>query len=132
MSTLTNTKSPPSKELAPAEPISTLETTAATSYVHVHPALLLSLYFWRFDAIVKDPVAALTSLVFPVAILQLAYVIICLPPTEEGSRTKPTEPKTWVKRKGDKKHADSGLTGKIVVCCVKFIPIELASHGVLY
>lgn len=87
---------------APAGPIDTLDTDAAKVYTHVHPVLLLSLYAYRFKAIVADPVPALASTLPWLLVLQVAYAIICLPPA--GGGTAGTAAKEKEKRRpGEKK-----------------------------
>lgn len=81
-------------------PIELLPTDLARLYTHVHPALLLSAYYLRFPALVSDPVSTLLNSLIPLAVIQMSYVIICLPVT--GSSTKPLKkPKPGAARKQD-------------------------------
>ena len=102
---------------APATPIEPLNTDAARIYTHIHPFLVLSLYAFKFNDLVADPVPALLSTLLPLAVLQIAYVAICLPPTS-GTST----PAQFKKQKlGDKKKPapgklEKGINGTIVVC----------------
>lgn len=105
------------KPRPPATPIDILNNDTARVYTHIHPVLVLSLYSYKFNSIVADPVAALTSTLLPLSILQIAYVAICLPPTGgSGAAAAQTE-----KRKpGEKKKAapgklESGVNSKIIV-----------------
>jgi hypothetical protein len=80
----------------------------------MHPFAILSMYAYRFNAIVADPVPALVGILGPLAVLQIAYVAVCLPPTGETPKVKKSKP-------GEKKrHApgklESGVNGTIVVC----------------
>ncbi|KAL4894446.1 GPI biosynthesis protein Pig-F [Aspergillus ambiguus] len=69
---------PPAPKSAP--PVSIQPTQLAQTYATIHPLLLLTLLAARFDAFVADPVAELTSDLPLLAILQVAYMTICLPP----------------------------------------------------
>jgi phosphatidylinositol glycan class F len=101
-----------------ASPIEPLKNDAARIYTHIHPVVVLSLYAYQFPAIVADPVSALLALLAPLAVLQIAYVAVCLPPTGET-------PKVRKSKIGEKKKSgsglglgklESGLNGAIVVC----------------
>ncbi|KAI9777772.1 MAG: Glycosylphosphatidylinositol (GPI) anchor assembly protein [Geoglossum umbratile] len=74
------TSTPERKTHSSSLPVNTLDSTLARSFTHIHPVLLLSLYYLRFDALVADPVAELLVSSVPVAAIQLAYLAICLPP----------------------------------------------------
>jgi phosphatidylinositol glycan class F len=96
-----------------ASPIEPFKNDVARLYTHVHPVAILSLYAYKFNALVADPVTALLSLLAPLAVLQIAYVAVCLPPTGETPKVKKSKP-------GEKKrHApgklESGVNGTIVV-----------------
>lgn len=124
----------PIKSSIPVSPVEPLSNPTARLYTHIHPVLLLSVYFVRFNAIVADPVASLTTLLLPISVLQLAYVAICLPPTGTGGSSTATSAasKTWVKRKTDakKQQADGGIGTKIVVSREEFpLDIELLAFG---
>jgi phosphatidylinositol glycan class F len=97
-----------------APPIEPLHNDTARIYTHVHPVIVLSLYAYKFPAIVADPVPALLSILAPLAVLQVAYVALCLPPTG-GTPTirkqKPGEKKSRLPGK-----LETGLNSKIVVC----------------
>ena len=62
------------------EPTSLLPTSVARTYSHVYPVLVLTLFVGSFQALVRDPVATLSALLPPVAALQAAYCVLCLPP----------------------------------------------------
>jgi phosphatidylinositol glycan class F len=61
--------------------INVLNTDAAKIYTHLHPFLVLSSYFLNFSSIVADPVSSLLKCLIPLGILQIAYVVVCLPAT---------------------------------------------------
>ncbi|RKF57643.1 Glycosylphosphatidylinositol anchor biosynthesis protein 11 [Erysiphe neolycopersici] len=44
-----------------------------------HPILLLSAYVAQFSYLVVDPLQALLNFLFPLTIIQIAYVAVCLP-----------------------------------------------------
>ncbi|QKX56869.1 uncharacterized protein TRUGW13939_03976 [Talaromyces rugulosus] len=60
-------------------PVDIRSTPAAQTYSHVHPAVLLALYAVRFPALVADPVSTLLSDLPIFTVLQVAYVVTCLP-----------------------------------------------------
>jgi GPI biosynthesis protein family Pig-F len=74
---------PPRKPSVP--PIDFLSSTAARTYAHIHPALLLSLYVMRFPGLVADPVSNLLLGLPFLAALQGTYVVTCLPPAGSSS-----------------------------------------------
>jgi phosphatidylinositol glycan class F len=97
-----------------AAPVEPLKNDVAQIYTYLHPIVVLSLYAYKFPAIVADPVPALLSTLAPLAVLQIAFVAVCLPPTGETPKVKKSKP-------GEKKrHApgklESGVNGTIVVC----------------
>lgn len=97
-----------------AAPIEPLANETARVYTHIHPLLILSVYAFKFRDLVADPVPALLSTLAPLAVLQVAYVAVCLPPTggtPSIRKSKPGEKKTKVPAK-----VESGLNSKIVVC----------------
>lgn len=84
-------------------PIRNLNSNAANVYTHIHPIIVLSGYYALFQKIVDDPLQQLSLLLLPLAILQTAYVTVCLPITgsqpnsAKGSTSKPVQ-----RRKGDR------------------------------
>ncbi|KAK8089231.1 hypothetical protein PG997_004192 [Apiospora hydei] len=71
--------------------IPTLPSPLAQALRHVHPALLLSLFYLRFGALVRDPVSALISALPAVAVLQVAYAVICLPAAGSSAAVQPAK-----------------------------------------
>ncbi|KAF7616833.1 putative GPI-anchor biosynthesis protein [Aspergillus flavus] len=78
---------PPSPSLAQgpaapksAPPIHILPNNISKTYALIHPVLLLALLALRFNALVADPVAELLSKLPFLAMLQVAFVMTCLPP----------------------------------------------------
>lgn len=86
---------PGSPTQAPAEkpsppPVNVLPSQLAQAYSYAHPAVLLGLCAYRFEALVADPVRELLTDLPWLAALQISYVVLCLPPagttsTEAGS-----------------------------------------------
>jgi phosphatidylinositol glycan class F len=60
-------------------PVELLPTDLARIVSQAHPALLLSAYYLRFPALVADPVSTLLNSLLPLATIQIAYAVICLP-----------------------------------------------------
>lgn len=69
----------PRKITPTSRPVSVFASPAAQLYTHIHPVLLLSLFYLAFPALVLDPVSALQRALFPLSILQLFYITLCLP-----------------------------------------------------
>jgi hypothetical protein len=94
-----------------SDAINVLNTDTAQLYTHIHPFLVLSAYFFNFTSIVTDPVSSLSTFLIPLSILQVAYVILCLPATGSSPSVVP-------KGSGQKKSSKSrteGLSSKITV-----------------
>lgn len=96
-----------------AAPIEPLKNDTAHIYTHLHPIVVLSIYAYKFQDIVADPVPALLSIVAPLAVLQIAYVAICLPPTGETPKVRKSKP--GEKKKHVPGKLESGVKGTIVV-----------------
>jgi hypothetical protein len=82
-------------------------------YTHIHPIFILSLYAYKFQHIVADPVPALLSILGPLAVLQTAFVAVSLPPTGETPKFEKRKP--GEKRKFTPGKLATGINGKIVV-----------------
>ncbi|KAF4637759.1 hypothetical protein G7Y89_g331 [Cudoniella acicularis] len=82
-------QSAPAPAEKPSLPVELLPTDIARIFSQAHPALLLSAYYLRFPAFVADPVPTLLSSLLPLAIIQIAYTIICVPAV--GTSTKPVK-----------------------------------------
>lgn len=77
--------SPGSPSQAPAEkpgapPINILPSKLSQGYSCVHPVLLLTLCAVRFEKLVANPVQELLRDLPWLALLQISYVMLCLPP----------------------------------------------------
>lgn len=90
--------------------IATLDTTASKVLSTLRPALLLALLAGRFCAFVEDPVSELQTGLIGLAVFQVAYAVICLPPagSQPGKSTKKPRP-------GERKKHDSSGPNLIVV-----------------
>lgn len=84
--TTTTQAAPTPKPSAPA--ISFLPSQPARIYSFVHPLLLLGLLALRFNSLVSDPVTELLNDLPLLALLQVGYVMTCLPPAGSGHPTK--------------------------------------------
>ena len=108
--------SPLLRKLVPtSQPISLLPTPEANVYTHVHPILLLTLYYFRFPSLVASPVSTLLSSLIPLSILQITYTVLCLPPTPSGSRSASAPAKKTKSKRGPSTKSHVGISAKIVV-----------------
>ena len=94
----TTTKAKSRKLLPISQPISVLPTNVARIYTHIHPILILSLYYLSFPSLVADPVSTLKQALAPLAHLQITYCVVCLPPSK-GSSTPPSTSSATPKKK---------------------------------
>ncbi|KAL8995155.1 MAG: hypothetical protein Q9169_005064 [Polycauliona sp. 2 TL-2023] len=118
-STTSPPQNPPSRLWIPTStPITLLPTSTARLYHHMHPVLLLSLFYLSFPSLVANPVSTLTKLLFPLAGLQILYCVLCLPIAKNGVlRVKPkAKPKPGVKK-----------TKEMGVVWEKVVPASLAT-----
>lgn len=106
-----NTPPSPSQGQAPAlkpsaPPVNILPSQLARTYSYVHPVILLALCFLRFEALVADPVQELLRDLPWLAILQVFYVMLCLPPAGTTTDTNSSDE--------DKKKAPRSTSGPAV------------------
>ncbi|KAJ4362440.1 Glycosylphosphatidylinositol (GPI) anchor assembly protein [Neocucurbitaria cava] len=118
-------KTPPSS----AAPIEPLHNDTARLYTHVHPILVLSLYAYKFTSLVADPVPTLLSTLAPLAVLQIAYVAACLPPTGGTPAIKKQKP--GEKRGRVPGKLESGLNAKLVPAFLSLLLTTLAATPLL-
>ncbi|KAJ5934063.1 Glycosylphosphatidylinositol anchor biosynthesis protein 11 [Penicillium verhagenii] len=108
-----------------APPVNILHSQLAQAYSFVHPILLVALCAARFQALVANPIQELLADIPWLALLQLFYVILCLPPsgsltpyaensTSDGKapRSRPVKPS--YRRKHSGKNAWAGLWAKLM------------------
>jgi phosphatidylinositol glycan class F len=95
-------------------PVDLLPTDLARIVSQAHPALLLSAYYLRFPALVADPVSTLLNSLPPLAAIQIAYAVICLPAVRSTSKpVKKAKP-------GEKKKAYEASSAKSLVSLALF------------
>ncbi|KAF2103981.1 hypothetical protein NA57DRAFT_70192 [Rhizodiscina lignyota] len=126
-------KAPPSPAPSPSAPITTLDSGLARIYTHLHPLLVLSLFFFRFQATVEDPVTTLTNGLAPLGILQIIYVVLCLPATGSStpsSAAKPT-PKPSRGKKTQAGKGDGGVAGRTVPAMLSHLLTTLLATPLL-
>lgn len=68
-----------------APPVHLLSTKPARLYSLAHPVLLVLLLATRFHSLVADPVAELAGDLPYLALLQVVFVVVCLPAAGSGS-----------------------------------------------
>lgn len=76
---------------------------------------MLSLFAYKFNDLVADPVPALLSTLLPLAVLQIAFVAVCLPPTSGTSTPQLRKQKTGEKKKVAPGRVEKGINGTVVV-----------------
>lgn len=75
-----------------APPVNILPSPTARIYSIAHPALLLGLVATRFEALVANPTKELLSTLPWLTLLQIFYVIVCLPPAGSTPWTETSAP----------------------------------------
>ena len=116
----------PAKPRPIAAPIDILDNDTAKLYTHLHPILVLSLYAFKWRAIVADPVPALWNTLIWLGMLQVAYAALCLPPTTSGGSSSAAiavdKKKPGEKKKAGPGKLEAGLNQKIIVSfCTQFL-----------
>lgn len=111
----------PPVPLSPSTPIATLDSDLARIYTYIHPLLVLSIFFFRFQATVDDPVTTLMNGLAPLGILQIVYVVLCLPPSGSSSTPSPAKstPKPGRGKKQQIPKGDGGAASRTVVGACK-------------
>ncbi|CAF9912713.1 Glycosylphosphatidylinositol (GPI) anchor assembly protein [Imshaugia aleurites] len=89
----------PQKLIPISQPISVLPTDIARLYTHIHPILILTVYFFCFPYLVADPVSVLSKAIAPLAHLQITYCVVCLPQSSGTSTPPPSSSKSPAARK---------------------------------
>ena len=93
-----------------SHPIESFDDGLAPFYTHLHPLVLLAVFYYHLDALVEDPVETLPQAAIGVAALQLLYLVICIP----GSNNNQL-PQRGKKRKPNAGSGDTGIGAKLVV-----------------
>lgn len=96
-----------------SHPIEPLDDTLASIYTHIHPLVILGVFYYQFDALVENPVVTLPKTAVAVAVLQVLHLCLCLPSSNHSS--------LHAKKHGQKKKATGsssvpGIGFKLVVC----------------
>ncbi|KAJ5654717.1 Glycosylphosphatidylinositol anchor biosynthesis protein 11 [Penicillium lividum] len=116
--------SQPPVEKPSAPPVNTLPSKVAHAYSYAHPTLILALCAARFQALVADPIKELLTDLPWLALLQLLYVILCLPPAgsttaadssaSDGKATRSRAGKPGYRRKHSGKNCWAGIWAKLM------------------
>lgn len=119
-----DTAAPRRKLIPTSQIISVLPTTTAHVYTHIHPILVLTLYYVFFPSLVADPVSTLKKTLAPLAHLQMIYCVVCLPPFAASPNPKAEAPKTPKKKRVQFAHTAKGpaakpatIASRLIVCC---------------
>ncbi|KAF5022404.1 hypothetical protein F66182_5544 [Fusarium sp. NRRL 66182] len=88
---------PTPKAAVPAIPL--VNSPVALPASVAHQLLLAGLFYWRFDALVADPVSTLQTGLPVVAAIQAAYLILCLPPAGSSGTKIAKKPRPGEKKK---------------------------------
>ncbi|KAM0555033.1 hypothetical protein ACHAPJ_006381 [Fusarium lateritium] len=107
-------KSAPAQQPAPKADVPAIplvNSPAALPASVAHQLLLAGFFYWRFDALVADPVSTLQTALPVVAAIQAAYLMLCLPPA--GSSATNKKPRPGEKKKSDTREAKAFPTAVI-------------------
>jgi phosphatidylinositol glycan class F len=95
-----------------SHPIESWDDGLSPIYTHLHPLLLLGLFYYQFPSLVDKPVDTLLQTALGVAALQLVYLCICIPGSNQAQLPQRG------KKKGKTTQSNQGDTGfgaKLVV-----------------
>jgi hypothetical protein len=105
------------------KPVVLLDSSAALVYTHMHPFLLASGFYLRFNELTEDPVATELELLPVVAVIQALWCMLCLPAyakkeehRKDGKEGLRKKPKQRVRFEGDRRRDDIALGYKMTVC----------------
>ncbi|CAG8978196.1 hypothetical protein HYALB_00011431 [Hymenoscyphus albidus] len=99
MSATTKTTPAGTPPVKPSLPVELLPNDLARIISQAHPVVLLAGFYIRFPALVENPAATLLSSLLLVSLVQIGYVILCLPPT--GQSIKPAKKVIGAKKTND-------------------------------
>lgn len=109
-----------------APPTNILHSKLAQAYSYAHPVLLLTLCAARFKSLVANPVQELLTDLPWLALLQLFYVILCLPPAasppadsssaSDAKAVRSRSGKPGYRRKNSGKNVWAAVWAKLMVC----------------
>ena len=111
----------PRKLIPVSQPISVLPTDIARLYTHLHPVVILTVYYFCFPYLVDDPVSVLSKAIAPLAHLQITYCVVCLPQSSGSSTSSSTSSKGPTTRKRvqfaqSTKSKPASVRSRITVC----------------
>lgn len=111
-----------------APPINILPSKLAQAYSHAHPILILALCAARFKSLVANPVQELLADLPWLALIQLFYMILCLPPAASASADSSSASdakaarvrsgKPGYRRKNSGKNFWAAVWAKLMVCAL--------------
>lgn len=93
-----------------SHPIESWDDGLSPIYTHLHPLLLLGLFYYQFPSLVDKPLDTLPQTAAAVAALQLLYLCICIPGSNHAQL-----PQRGKKKKGLATQGDTGIGAKLVV-----------------
>ncbi|KAE8379778.1 GPI biosynthesis protein family Pig-F-domain-containing protein [Aspergillus bertholletiae] len=122
-----------------APPIHILPNSISKTYALIHPVVLLALLAFRFNALVADPVAELLGNLPFLALLQVAFVMTCLPPAgsakdddDKSTSAAILKPgKIGLRRKNTAKSDSGGLSTKLIPAILSLTLTTLLATPVL-
>ncbi|GAB7350348.1 hypothetical protein MBLNU459_g0978t2 [Dothideomycetes sp. NU459] len=100
-------------------PIEAFDDAFARIYTHVHPMLLLGVFYMQFTSLVRDPIEALPRIALAVAGLQTVYICVCLPSSNHSQL--PPRAKHGQKKKTATGPGDTGIGAKLVPAILSLI-----------
>lgn len=111
--TMPTTEAKGNKLNAISHPIECLNDPIAKAYTHIHPLIILGVFYFQFESLVENPVETLPKTALVVAALQILYLCLCIPASNHSS--------LHAKKPGQKKKVaggpgEPGIGFKIVVC----------------
>ncbi|KAK3946025.1 glycosylphophatidylinositol anchor phosphoethanolamine transferase [Diplogelasinospora grovesii] len=98
-------------------PVELQQTPASQAARRAIPVLIAAVYLVRFSALVADPVAWMKTTLPQIAILQVAYVLLCLP--TPGAAQKPAANRKL--RPGEKKKPEAGGSNPYVTAILSLL-----------
>lgn len=96
-----------------SHPVECLDDPIAKVYTHIHPLVILGVFYFQFESLVESPVETLPKTALVIAALQVLYLCLCIPGSNHAS--------LHAKKPGQKKkpagaNSEPGIGFKLVVC----------------
>lgn len=103
-----------SKSYAISQPVEPLDDGLAKIYGHLHPLVILGVFYFQFNSLVEEPLETLPKTAIAIAALQVLYICLCIP----GSNHASLHPKTKAgqKKKPASSGSEPGIGFRLVVC----------------